>query len=60
MGGAVVIGGGNLLPVGIGLTDLPNIRGDSAVAPLAPPVPASLSFGKIKKNANITEHIFNL
>ena len=37
----VVIGGDNLpSPVGIGLTDLPNIGG--AMAPLAPPVPASL------------------
>ena len=34
----VVIGGDDLLsPVGIGLTDLPNIR--RPVAPLAPPVP---------------------
>mgnify|MGYP001279501195 CR=1 FL=1 len=40
-GGAEVIGGDNLPPpVGIGLTDLPNIGG--AVAPLAPWVPASL------------------
>ena len=39
----VVIGGDNLLsPVGIGLTDLPNIRGGGGVAPLALPVPASL------------------
>ena len=38
IGGPVVIGGDNLpSPVGIGLTDLPNIGG-----PLAPPVPASL------------------
>ena len=37
----VVIGGDNLpSPVGIGLTGLPTIGG--AVAPLAPPVPASL------------------
>ena len=37
----VVIGWDNLpSPVGIGLTDLPNIGG--ARAPLAPPVPASL------------------
>ena len=36
-----MIGGDNLpSPVGIGLTDLPNIWGP--VAPLAPPVPASL------------------
>ena len=35
----VVIGGDNLpSPVGIGLTDLPNIGG----GPVAPPVPASL------------------
>jgi hypothetical protein len=41
LGGPVVIGGDNLpFPVGIGLTDLPNIGGP--VAPLAPPVPASL------------------
>ena len=40
--GAIVIGGDNLpSPVEIGLTDLPNIAGP--VAPLAPPVPASLS-----------------
>ena len=39
----VEIGGGNLpSPVGIGLTDLPNIGG-GAVTPLAPPVPASPS-----------------
>ena len=39
----VVIGGDNLpSPVGIGLTDLPNIGG-GAVAPLSPPVPASLA-----------------
>ena len=42
MRGIVVIGGDNLpSPVGIGLTDLLNIGG-GAVAPLAPPVPASL------------------
>ena len=42
LGVPVVIGGDNLpSPVGIGLTDLPNIGGGS-VAPLAPPVPASL------------------
>ena len=36
-----VIGGDNLpSPVGIGLTDLLNMGG--AVAPLAPPLPASL------------------
>ena len=36
----VVIGGDNLpSPVGIGLTDLPNIGGA-----LAPPVPASLNY----------------
>ena len=40
--GPVIIGGDNLpSPVRIGLTDLPNI-GWGAVAPLAPPVPASL------------------
>ena len=40
-GGPAVIGGDNLpSPVAIGLTDLPNIGGH--VAPLAPPVPASL------------------
>ena len=39
--GPLVKGGQNLIRlVGIGLTDLPNIGG--AVAPLAPPVPASL------------------
>ena len=38
MEGPVVIGGDNLpSPVGIGFTDLTNIRG-----PVAPPVPASL------------------
>ena len=42
-GGTVVKGGQNLPPiVGIELTDLPNIGG-GAVAPLAPPVPASLT-----------------
>ena len=29
-------------PVGIGLTDLPNIGGGGPVAPKAPPVPAPL------------------
>ena len=42
IGVPVVIGGDNLpFPVGIGLTDLPNIGG--ARAPLVPPVPASLT-----------------
>ena len=46
MGVPVLIGGDNLpSPVGIGLTDLPNIGG--AMAPLAPPVPASLSLSKV-------------
>ena len=41
LGVPVVIGGDNLPnPVEIGLTDLPNIG--RPVAPLAPPVPASL------------------
>ena len=40
LGRPVVIGGDNL-PVGIGLTDLPN-NGGGPVAPLVPPVPASL------------------
>ena len=44
MGVPVVIGGDNLpSPVGIGLTDLPNI-GEGAVAPPGPPVPASLRY----------------
>ena len=39
----VVIGGDNLpSPVGIGLTDLPNIWGGEAIGPLASPVLASL------------------
>ena len=43
LGVPVVIGGHNLpSPVGIGLTDLPNMGG-GAVVPLVPPVPASLS-----------------
>ena len=45
MGVPVVIGGDNLpSPVGIGLTDLPNIGGGpvAPLAPLASPVPASL------------------
>ena len=40
-GGPVVIGGDNL--VRKGLTDLSNIGGATALAPLAPSVPASLS-----------------
>ena len=43
MGVPVVIGGDNLpSPVGIGLTDMPNIGGPVAPLALAPPVPASL------------------
>ena len=47
----VVIGGDNLpSPVGIGLTDLPNIGGGGTVAPHAPPVPAKQRvFGNSKK-----------
>ena len=41
MGGPILLGGDDLpSPVRIGLTDLPNIGG--AMAPPAPPVPASL------------------
>ena len=43
LGVPLVKGGQNLPPmVGIGLTDLPNIGGGGPLAPLAPPVPASL------------------
>ena len=50
----VVIGGDNLpSPVGIGLTDLPNIANiGGAMAPLAPPVPASLG---IMRGAGLCE-----
>ena len=62
-GGPVVIGGDNQpSPVGIGLTDPPNIGGP--VAPLAPPVPVSLILcnlnkKKIKKE-NLGEHRLHL
>ena len=47
----VVIGGDNLPSlVGIGLTDLPNIGGGGPVAPLAPPVPASLNLQALLLN----------
>ena len=59
MGVPVVIGRDNLpSPVGIGLTDLPNIGGPLAL--LAPPVPAPLGFvgtfhhGLLFKNKSVT------
>ena len=59
LGVPVVIGGDNLpSPVGIGLTDLPNIGG--AMGPLAPPVPASLTycFANGKTIQSICIHLF--
>ena len=46
-------------PVGIGLTELPNIGG--TVAPLDPPVPASLltRLGLLKYKENIFKHQFH-
>ena len=57
-GGPVVIGGDNLpSPVDLVLTELPNIGG-GPVAPLAPPVPASL--GGIPKRSTYTNTLLKI